>query len=138
MINAFPSKTSISDTISPTTIVESKPKLDISRPKIYFSSHALVYTQTTNNIKSKVLKGIDLRASNSAGGHIMILYSGRRIHGYTWNELPIDKYVIDRVESLEEDEEQHIMHKGTPSFEWTPGEDIQDELDAELEHILHI
>ena len=53
IINAFPSKNSISDTVSPATIVEGKPKLDFSKPKISFGSYALVYTQTTNDMKTR-------------------------------------------------------------------------------------
>ena len=30
------------------------------------------------------------------------------------------------------------MHKKLPSFEWRPGDDIQDELDEQPEHILCI
>ena len=54
------------------------------------------------------------------------------------NELLIDEYVIVRVDSLAEDEEQSIIHKGMQSFEWTPGEDIHGELNEEPEHVLHI
>ena len=83
VLNAFPSKTSISETISPATIVEGKPKLDLSKPKIYFGSYALVYTNTSNDIKTRDVPGIALRSSNSAGGHyFMSLYSRKRIHGY--------------------------------------------------------
>ena len=139
IINAFPSKNSISDTISPATIVEGKPKLDFSKPKISFGSYALVYTQTTNDMKTRAVPGIALRASNSAGGHyFMSLYSGKRIHGYKWEELPVDEYVIERVESLADQEKQPIMHKGMPSFEWAPGIDIIDELEEADNDLLQI
>ena len=69
ILNTFPSKNCISDTISPATIVEGKPKLDFSKPKISFGSYALVYTQTSNDMKTRAVPGIALRASNTAGGH---------------------------------------------------------------------
>ena len=112
IIKAFPSKNSISDTVSPSTIVEGKPKLDFSKPKISFGSYALLYTQTTNDTKTRAIPGIALRATNSAGGHyFMSLYSGKRIHGYKWDELPVDDYVIERVESLAEQKKQPIMQR---------------------------
>lgn len=85
---------------------------------IPFGSYALVYTQTSNDMKCRAVPGVALRPSNSTGGHyFMSLYSSKRIHGYTWEELPIDEYVIERVESLAEGEKQAIMHKCMPSFE---------------------
>ena len=82
MLNAFPSKNGISDTISPATIVEGKPKLDLEKKMIVFGSYALVYTRTTNNNKTRAVPAIALRRSNNAGGHyFMSLHSGKRIHG---------------------------------------------------------
>ena len=34
----------------------------------------------------------------------MCIHTGKHIHMYIWNELPINKYVIERVERLAEDE----------------------------------
>ena len=85
---------------------------------IVFGSYALVYTRTTNNNKPRAVPAIALRRSNNAGGHyFMSLHSGKRIHGYEWEELPIDEHVIERVEALAEAEKQPIMHRGMPSFE---------------------
>ena len=42
VLNAFPSKNSVSSTISPTTIVEGKPKLDLKRKMIPFGAYELV------------------------------------------------------------------------------------------------
>ena len=69
VLNAFPSNKCVSDTISPATIVEGKPKLDFSKPKISFGSHAMVYTQTSNDMKTRAVPGITLRASNTSGGY---------------------------------------------------------------------
>ena len=56
----------------------------------------------------------------------MSLHSGKRIHGYIWDELPIDEYVIERVEALAEEQGQPLMKDGVPDFEWTPGQAIED------------
>ena len=117
MMNAFPSKQGISATLSPSTIVEGKPKLDLKKKMITFGTYALIYTGTSNNMKSRAVLGIALRRSNSAGGHyFMSLHSGKRIHGYNWDELPLDEYVTERVESLAAEQEQPLMHDGVPSF----------------------
>ena len=43
----------------------------------------------------------------------------------------MDDYVIERVESLAEEEKQPLMHNGMPSFEWAPGMEVNDELEEE-------
>ena len=68
----------------------------------------------------------------------MSLYSGKRIHGYKWDRLPIDENIIARVEQLAEAEKQPIMNRGMPCFEWTPGVEIEDEPDEEDEQQLTI
>ena len=126
-MNAFPSEGSVSETLSPSTVVEGKPKLDLSKYIIVFGAYALVYTDTNNSMKSRAVPDIALRRSNNADGHyFMNLYSGKRIHGYKWRELPIDDYVISRAEELAEAEKQPIMHDGEPNFEWGPGETIEE------------
>ena len=125
VMDAFPSEDGVSETLSPSTIVEGKLKLDLSKGIISFGSYALVYTDTSNNMKSRAVPAIGLRRSNNAGCHyFMSLYSGKRIHGYKWKELPIDNYVIARVEELAEDEKQPLIRNGMPIFEWAPGEPI--------------
>ena len=90
-------------------------------------------------MKSRAVPAIALRRSNNAGGHyFMSLYSGKRIHGYKWKELPIDDYVINRVEELAEAEDQPVMHNGLPNFEWSPGEPIEDIEENVQEGILTI
>ena len=118
VLNAFPSKNGITDTISPATIIEGKPKMDLQRKVIVFGSYALVYTRTTNTNKPRAVPAIALRRSNNTGGHyFMSLHSGKRIHGYEWQELPIDEHVIEQVGDLAKTEEQPIMHIGMPNLE---------------------
>jgi hypothetical protein len=139
VLNAFPSSGGISDTLSPSTIVEGKPKLDLSKDIIVFGAYTLVYTDTANDMKSRAVPAVALRRSNNAGGHyFMSLYSGKRIHGYKWKELPIDEYVIARVEELAKDQNQPLMHGGVPNFEWTPGDSISDVMEDEHEVTLAI
>ena len=127
MMNVFSSKKGIPCTLDPSNIVEGKAKLDLKRKIITFGTYALIHTGTSNNMKSRAVPGIAPRRSNSFGGYyFMSIHSGKRIHGYNWDELTIDEYVIDRVESLAAEQEQPLMHDGVPNFELTPGHEVED------------
>ena len=52
-LNAFPSPTGISKTMSPSTIVEGKPKPNFGAKMITYGSYALVHSGTSNDIKAK-------------------------------------------------------------------------------------
>ena len=118
--------------------MEGKPKMDFNKNMIAFGAYALVYTDTSNNNTPRTVPAVALRMSNNAGGHyFMSLHSGKRIHGYKWTELSIDKHVIERVEQLAAKEDQPIMHRRMPCFEWAPGIEIED-IDEEEERVLAI
>jgi len=116
-LNAFPEKEGASKTLSPAAIVLGTPKPDHSKLKITFGSYAQAYESTTDTNKPRSIGAIALKQSNERGGYYsMSLSTGRRIHCYQWTELPIPDYVIDRVESLAEGEDQPSMTNG-PIFE---------------------
>ena len=118
-LNAFPSTTGISKTMSPSTIVLGLPKPNMKYKTIVFGAHAMVYTGTNNKMDARSIPAIALNSSNEHGGHyFMSLYSGKRIHSYEWKELPIDEEVIARVEELAEEEEAPEMKRGYPIFTW--------------------
>ena len=71
VLNTFPSKDDISDTFSPATIIEVKPKFDFNRNMIAFSTYAMVYTKTTNTMKPRAVPAIALKRSNNVGGHYL-------------------------------------------------------------------
>ena len=68
----------------------------------------------------------------------MSLHSGRCIHGYSWDELLVDDYVIEQVELLAKEQEQPIIHNGMLIFEWSPGVEIEHIWDDEREVVLII
>ena len=71
---------------------------------IPFGACALVCTRTTNDNTPRSVPAIALSMSNSTGEHyFMSLHSGKRIHGFQWDELPIDDHVIEIVEALAEE-----------------------------------
>ena len=58
---------------------------------------------------------IALKASNEEGGYfLMSLYSGKRLHSYIWEDIPIDQDTIDRVEQLTREEKQPVLDNNQP------------------------
>ena len=101
LLNLFPSKGSISQNMSPATIVEGKPKIDFKQKRLPYGAYAQVWIGTKNNMMQRAVPGIALKASNSKGGfYFMSLYTGKRINSYVWEELPISDKVIERVEEI--------------------------------------
>ena len=83
IINYFPSKTGILNTMSPAIIVEGRPKLDINKRKAAVDTYVLVYTVTYNDMKGSAVPVIVLRMSNNFDGYyFMSLYTDKCIHGY--------------------------------------------------------
>ena len=56
----------------------------------------------------------------------MSLYTGKWIHRYIWEEIPIDQDTIDRVDQLEREEKKPVLDNNQPLFEWLPGKEIED------------
>ena len=118
-LNAFPSLSGVSKTMSPATIVEGKPQPNMKHKSIVFGSHAMVFLGSNNRLDARSVPAIALNPSNTHGGYyFMSLYSGKRIHSYHWAEVPIDDDVIERVEALAKDEEAPEMVRGYPTFIW--------------------
>ena len=88
----------------------------------------MVHTGATNNMKKKSIIAIVLRASTQVAFIFMSLYSGKRIHGFVWDELTVDKSVIERVEELACAENQPSHVDNYPLFKWTPGVAIEDDV----------
>ena len=138
-LNNFPFKNSISSTISPATIVEGVPKPDFSHKRIAFGSYAIVWIRTTNDMKRRAVPAIALNQSNRQGGHyFMSLDTGKRIHSYHWDKVPIPKEVINRVEKLAKLESQPLLTNKQPMFEWSPGVPIISTIDDISDEIPHV
>ena len=56
----------------------------------------------------------------------MSLYTGKRLHSYIWEEIPIDQDTIDRVDKPSREEKQAVLDNNQPLFEWLPGKQIED------------
>ena len=56
----------------------------------------------------------------------MSLYTGKRLHSYIWEEIPIDQDTINRVNQIAPEEKQPVLDNKQPLFEWLPGKEIED------------
>ena len=87
----------------------------------------MVYTGTSNVMKSRSVPGVALKPSNNDGGqYFMWLYTRKKVHSYIREELPIGDGVIQRVEQLAELEKQPVLVDSNHFFEWTPGISIEE------------
>ena len=113
--------------MSPASKVEGKSRPDMKYNKVPFGSYALVWVNTTNTMKRRAIPAIALKESNRVGGmYFMSLSSGRRIHSYHWEHLPIPDEVIQRVKEIANKENQPLMAEKIPMFEWVPGINMVD------------
>jgi hypothetical protein len=62
----------------------------------------------------------------------MSLYTGKRLHSYHWQPLPIDDDVIARVHEFAVTEQQPPLFDGMPVFEWNVGFPIDNANDDDL------
>ena len=132
MLNIFPSKESVSDTMSPATIVEGKQKLDLNQKRLPYGTYAQVWIGTKNNMTQRSVPGIALKSSNSKGGvYFMSLYTGKRINSYVWETLPISDEIIERVGAIAEQQKQPTIMDGIPIFEWDTRNKNTDDLDSD-------
>ena len=56
----------------------------------------------------------------------MSLYTGKRLHSYIWEEIPIYQDTIDRADQLEREVKQPVLDNNQSLFEWLPGKEIED------------
>ena len=83
MINVFPVQDRVSETLSPSTIVDGHQKLDMSAKLINFISVAFIHFKTTNTMKSRNMSAIAFRPSNENCGHYFFsIKTNRRMHSY--------------------------------------------------------
>ena len=67
MLNFFPPKNAISDTMGPAMLVEGKHKLDFGEKIKEFGAYKMVYIGKHNNMKKRSVPEIALKASNEEG-----------------------------------------------------------------------
>ena len=132
--NAFPTKSGISDALSPRNIVQGLPNIDFDNLKYEFGEYGeLSEDSTVTNTQAGRTKGaLALYPRGQHGSWAFLsLSTGREVHGRTFTPLPITDEVIARVAELAAAQGQPIIHDGRLLYEWMPGVPITDD-DAEL------
>ena len=106
------------DQFSLSAIVEVLTNPNYDMIAIYFISYAQLRMGATNTTKSIMIGVISLQSSGELNGYyFMSLATVNQLHGFNWNRLTIDDYIIDSVEEIARSDNQPIMTNGYPIFE---------------------
>ena len=86
-LNIFPSKGGVSQTLSPSAIIEGKPKPDMSYDRPIMWGYYMVFIQSSNGMKARSVPGIALEEANDRGSYyFMNLYTKAKVHSKKWHE----------------------------------------------------
>ena len=113
-LNRLPSTNGISSTLSPSTLITGDACPDFKDVSVLnFGSYAQVHRHNnpTNTPKARTVGAIALHESGNAqrGWIFMSLATGKEIHGYTWDVLPVADEVIERVHEIALGEGQPLI-----------------------------
>jgi hypothetical protein len=101
-LNSFPPSDGISTMLSPRALVTGQ-QLDFNKHcKLEFGAYVQTHEQHDNSMDSRTIGAIALRPTgNTQGGYFfMSLATGRRITRRSWTALPMPQDVIDRVNTI--------------------------------------
>ena len=59
------------------------------------------------------------------------MYTGKRLHSYAWEELPVSDEIIERVEEIARQQQQPELVNEILSFEWASTHGVSEEPDKE-------
>ena len=100
-LNIFPPDNAICKTMSPAMILDGTHKPDMSKQRVPFGTYAVVYANTSNNMKSRSVEAIALTDAGPKGGcYFMNIETGKKIHGHKWTVLPISDRIIDMIHEI--------------------------------------
>jgi hypothetical protein len=129
-LNAFGSKDSISDGLSPRNIIDNLPHVDYNDLKYEFGQCVQLHVteSKTNTMKSRTIGAIVLGPRRLQGQcNYMSLETGAKIDGRVVAELPLTEEVIQRVESLLGlAQRQPFRASRMLQYEWRPGQAFDD------------
>jgi hypothetical protein len=130
-LNQFPARDSVSEILSPLTIMARRPSPDYHDLKIEFGAYAQVFEDNdpTNTVRARTTGVIALTPTGNAQGgyYFLSLTTGRKLSRQQWDELPMPDGVIAAVEAMAARDEQPLLGYGAPVFEGSPGIVIEDE-----------
>ena len=120
-INDLPAPSGVSDTISPSTIVASRPSPDYNvMTSIDFGTYVQVDDEPgpTNTSTTRTTGAISLNSVGNEQGayNFMSLMTGERLNRRSWTILPMGRDVIARVEEIALQQGQPLLKRGGPLF----------------------
>ena len=100
--NACPHKLGISQTVSPRTIITGKTIDYTSHCKIEFGQYVQTHEKNDSSMEPRTIGAIALRPTgNEQGGYYFYsLFSGKKIHGTHWTDVPMPEDVKDRLHAM--------------------------------------
>ena len=111
LLNFFPAKNGLSDTLSPKAIVTGE-HLNYKHYNLPFGSYCQVHEEThpRNNMAARTLGAISLGSSGNMQGaqRFLSLKTGEVIVRYSWTEVPMPDEVIQRVNYFGRDQPEQL------------------------------
>lgn len=136
-LNAFGTKDSISDGLSPRNIFDNLPHVDYNDLKYELGQYVQLHVteKLTNTMKSRTIGAIVLGPQRIQGQYnYMSLKTGEKIDGRVVVILPITDDVINQVEALGKAQNQPFRASCMLQYEWRPGQAIDvDDTDSNVE-----
>ena len=137
--NNLPAENGVSRTVSPCTMIMGRPPPDYNEViKLNFGDYVQTHNvrSRTNDNEQRTVGAIALYPTENGQGSwvFMSLVTGKEIHRYQWEILPISEEVIMRVEELAKGENQPLVSSNF-KYEWREEVDLNDQDDLEEEHI---
>ena len=129
-LNAFGSKDSLADGLSPRNIIDNLPHVDYTDLKYEFGQYVQLHVteKVTNTMKSRTIGAIVMGPRKIQGRYnFMSLETGAAIDGRVVAELPLTVDVIERVESLGRDQDQPFRASKMLKYEWRPGNAVAED-----------
>jgi hypothetical protein len=115
MLNFFPQKTGVSETLSPKTIISGE-RLDWKRHRaLPFGAYCQVHEQDEmgrsdiNNERTLGAISIGPSDNQHSGYRFMSLQTGRKVTRTSWTELPMPRQVVERVHDLAADQPEKLV-----------------------------
>ena len=122
-LNAFGTKDSVSDGLSPRNITDNLPHVDYNDLKYEFGKYVQfhVILKVTNTIKRRTIEAIVLSPRRIQGQYnYMYLDTGENIYEKVVAVLPITDDVIQQFETLGKTQQQHFRASRMLQYKWRP------------------
>ena len=127
ILNAFPSKSGISTTLTPRNILDGLPHLDYNHLNTQFGSYVQLRVDrtVTNTMLPRTIGAIVLDPKGAHGNYnFLSLETGKRVNGVIRAFLPATDEVIARIDDIGMQQKQAKLNDGRLLFEWSPGNPI--------------